>query len=100
MNTRNKNYQITRREALCLLATLPTITLSLSTPGSALSSAQYGSALAQCAAGLEACWEMSKSGGMRPTGTYLVPRHAPQAETLVDEGCGFRGVSPALLHGC
>jgi transcriptional regulator with XRE-family HTH domain len=61
MNTNDKNYQITRREALSLLATLPMITLNLSTPRRTLLPAQYGNALAHCAVGLEACWEMSKS---------------------------------------
>src|SRR5713226_102977 len=32
MNTSNKNYQITRREALCSLATLPLITFGLTAP--------------------------------------------------------------------
>lgn len=61
MNTNNKNYQITRREALALLATLPMVTFNLSIPGRTLQPAQYGEALAHCAASLEACWEMSKS---------------------------------------
>ena len=61
MNADNKNYQITRREALCLLAGLPMITLDLATPGRVLQSAQYGTVVAHCAASLEACWELSKS---------------------------------------
>lgn len=61
MNTDNKNYQMTRREALCSLATLPMITLGLSSPGKTISSNQYGTVLAQCAASVEACWELRKS---------------------------------------
>lgn len=61
MNSSNKNYQMTRREALCALATLPMITFGLSVPGKTVSSTQYGGVLAQCAASIEACWELSKS---------------------------------------
>ena len=59
MNTSDKNYQITRREALCSLATLPLITFSLTTPGKAVQPAQYGTILAQCTASLEACWQLT-----------------------------------------
>ncbi len=61
MNPTDKNYHITRREALYSLATLPMITLGLSLSGKTLSPTQYGSALAHCAASLEACFELSKS---------------------------------------
>jgi transcriptional regulator with XRE-family HTH domain/tetratricopeptide (TPR) repeat protein len=61
MHANNKNYQITRREALCSLATRPLITLGLATPGQAVPATQYSQALAQCAASLEACWELRKS---------------------------------------
>jgi hypothetical protein len=61
MNTNNKNYQMTRREALCSLATLPMITLGLTVPGRTVPSTQYGNVLAHCTASLEACWELSKS---------------------------------------
>lgn len=78
MNTQNKNYQITRREALCSLATLPMITLGLTTPGKIIPSAQYGNALAQCTASVEACWELYQSGNshdlslaFETTSTYL-----------------------------
>lgn len=69
MNTDNKNYQITRREALWSLATLPIITLGLSTPGNSVSSSHYSSAIAHCAASLEPCWELYRSGD--PGGTEL-----------------------------
>ena len=62
MNTNDKNYQITRREALCSLATLPMITLGLSVPGSTVQSTQYGTALAHCSASIEACWGLARSG--------------------------------------
>lgn len=67
MNTNNKNYQITRREALCSLATLPLITFGLTTPGKAVQPSQYGSVLAQCAASLEACWQLYQDGNASDT---------------------------------
>jgi len=62
MNTDNKNYQMTRREAICTLATFPLVTFGLTLPGKDIASAQYGSVLAQCAASLEACWELYEHG--------------------------------------
>jgi transcriptional regulator with XRE-family HTH domain len=62
MNTDNKNYQITRREALCSLATLPLITFGLTMPDKIVQSPQYSSVLAQCASSLEACWELYQNG--------------------------------------
>ncbi|HEU5376677.1 MAG TPA: helix-turn-helix transcriptional regulator [Ktedonobacteraceae bacterium] len=67
MNADNKNYQITRREALWSLATLPMITLGLATPGRVLSSSQYGSAIAHCSTSLEPCWELYRQGDTRET---------------------------------
>lgn len=61
MNTDNKNYQITRREALRSLATLPVTMLGLTVPETTLTPAHYGNALAQCAASVEACWELRRS---------------------------------------
>lgn len=62
MNTGNKNYQITRREALYSLAALPLITFDLATPGKAVQPTQYGSVLAQCTASFEACWQLYQDG--------------------------------------
>ena len=62
MNTDNKNYQITRREALCSLATLPLITFGLTMPDKVVQPPQYSSILAQCASSLEACWELYQNG--------------------------------------
>jgi len=67
MDTTNKNYQITRREALCSLATLPMITFGLTLPGKTVPPAHYGSVLAQCAASVEACWELFYSGDASDT---------------------------------
>jgi hypothetical protein len=61
MNTSNKNYPFTRRDALCSLATLPMITLGLKSAGSTVQPAQYGKLLAHCATSIEACLELHKS---------------------------------------
>jgi transcriptional regulator with XRE-family HTH domain len=61
MNTDNKNYQISRREALWSLATLPIMTLGLTTPGKSIPTSQYASAIAHCTASLESCWELYRS---------------------------------------
>jgi DNA-binding transcriptional regulator YiaG len=55
MNAHNKSYQITRRDAICSLATLPVITLRLQ-PGKVVEPASYPATLAQCNTSLEACW--------------------------------------------
>jgi transcriptional regulator with XRE-family HTH domain len=62
MNTSNKNYQITRREALSALAMLPAITLRMK-PGAEVIAqpSQYGTILEHCAASLEACWQLYRS---------------------------------------
>ena len=61
MNTTNPNYAITRREALGMMATLPMAILGLNTPQKIVPATQYGTMLAQCAASLEACWELRSS---------------------------------------
>lgn len=61
MNTTTKNYQITRREALCSLAALPMITFGLTVSGRMVEPAHYGNVLVQCTASLEACWELTQS---------------------------------------
>src|SRR5436305_6125208 len=45
MNADNENYPITRREALCQLATLPLITLQLQLPGSTIHPRRYDDAI-------------------------------------------------------
>ncbi len=62
MNTTNKSYQMTRREALSILATFPTVTLGMK-PGVVVqpTPAQYGTILAHCSASLEACWQLYRS---------------------------------------
>jgi transcriptional regulator with XRE-family HTH domain len=67
MNSSDKNYQISRREALGALATLPMLTLGLSIPGKVVPPAQYGQAIAHCTASLEACWQLYYTGGATDT---------------------------------
>lgn len=63
MNNNDTNYQITRREAISTLATLPLVTLGLAQPGKEMIVPRYAEALAHSAAGLEACWELYTHGG-------------------------------------
>ena len=92
MNTNNKNYQITRREALCSLATLPMITLGLTTPGRTLQPAQYGTALAHCTASLEACRELSKSSEASDLAlaSKSILKYLPTLETIANNSSQYR----------
>lgn len=90
MNSSDKNYQISRREALGALATLPMLTLGLSMPGKVVPPAQYGQAIAHCTASLEACWQLCYSGNaddnrlaFKSVSTYLgllktIVKNSPQ----------------------
>ena len=92
MNTTDKNYQITRREALYSLATLPLITLGLTTPGSTVQPAQYGDALAHCAASLEACWELTQSneGSDIALAFKSVSKYLPILKSIVNSSSQHR----------
>jgi transcriptional regulator with XRE-family HTH domain len=92
MNAANKNYRITRREALCSLATLPMITLGLTIPGSTVQPAQYGQALAQCAASLEACWQLYKSSEMSDLTLAFksVSKYLPALEMIAHNSSQYR----------
>ncbi len=92
MNTSDKNYQITRREALCSLGTLPLITFGLTTPGKAVQPAQYGTILAQCTASLEACWQLTN--GSDASGLTLafkcVSKYLPILESIARNASQYR----------
>jgi transcriptional regulator with XRE-family HTH domain len=92
MNATNKNYRITRREALCSLATLPMITLGLTIPGSTVQPAQYGQALAQCAASFEACWALYRSNeaGDVALAFKSVSKYLPELETIARNSSQYR----------
>jgi len=63
MNSTNENYQITRREAIGTLATLPLVTFGLILPGKELVTVRHTDMLARCAASVEACWQLHEHGG-------------------------------------
>lgn len=92
MHITDKNYQITRREALCSLATLPMITLGLTLPGSTVQPALYGTTLAHCTASIEACWELSKSGEARDLllAFQCASRYLPVLTTMVKDSSSHR----------
>jgi transcriptional regulator with XRE-family HTH domain len=64
MNIGNPAYQITRREALCELASVPWIALGQKQP---IHSWRYPDMLLYCTAALEACWQLYRSSD--PEGT-------------------------------
>ncbi|HEU0003258.1 MAG TPA: helix-turn-helix transcriptional regulator [Ktedonobacteraceae bacterium] len=92
MNTNNKNYQMTRREALCSLATLPLITFGLTTSEKALQPAQYGSILAQCTASLEACWQLYQDGDASDTSLAFksVSKYLPVLQSIMRDSSQYR----------
>jgi transcriptional regulator with XRE-family HTH domain len=92
MNAANKNYRITRREALCSLATLPMITLGLTIPGSTVPSTHYGQALAQCAASFEACWQLYRSNEASDVALAFksVSKYLPELETIARNSSQYR----------
>ena len=98
MNTDNKNYQITRREALCTLATLPIITLGLTNPGSSVPSTQYGKFLAQCTASLEACRELCKSSEASDLRLAFksISQYLPILKSIVKESSTYRRNAASL----
>lgn len=79
MNTQDKDYQITRREAIGTMATLPLITFGLALPGKEeITATRHTELLAQCTASMEACWELHQHGdaselllGFQCTSRYL-----------------------------
>ena len=92
MHATDKNYQITRREALCSLATLPMITLGLTGSGSIVRPATYGTTLAHCTASIEACWELSKSSEASDLllAFQCVSRYLPTLTTIVRDSSTHR----------
>ncbi|MBV9228090.1 MAG: helix-turn-helix transcriptional regulator [Chloroflexi bacterium] len=102
MNATNKNYHITRREALCALATLPMITLGLTTSKGTIQPAQYGKALAHCTASLEACWELSKSkeAGDLTLAFECISKYLPVLETIARNSSQYRKEALDLAARC
>jgi transcriptional regulator with XRE-family HTH domain len=92
MNIGNKSYQITRREAISTLASLPLASLGLCTLASTLSPAQYGTALAHCSASLQACWQLLKSyeADDLTLAFKRVSQYLPLLETIVKDSTQYR----------
>lgn len=92
MNTENKNYHITRREALCSLATLPLVTLGLTTPGNPVRATQYKSVLDHCAASFEACWElrMSKNASDLHLASTCATKYLATLKTIAQNSSQYR----------
>ncbi len=92
MNSTNKNYQISRREALCSLATLPMITLGLTLPGKTLEPKRYGDFIAHCAASLEACYELSLSNQASDIALAFksASKYLPILETIAHNASQYR----------
>jgi len=92
MNSTNKNYQISRREALCSLATLPMITLGLTLPGKTLEPKHYGAFLTQCTASLEGCWELYRSSEVSDAKLAFksASKYLPILETIAHNASQYR----------
>ncbi len=92
MNIDNKNYPVTRREALCQLATLPLITMQLQLPGSTVHSRRYDDAITHCTAALEACWQLYRESD--PIGIQhafdCVSTYVPLLETIAHDSSRLR----------
>lgn len=78
MHAGHAHYQVTRREAVATMATLPLVTFGLTLPGKEVSSSRHGELLAHSVASLEACWELYTHGeadelllGYQCTSRYL-----------------------------
>lgn len=63
MSTHDKDYHMTRREAIVSMAALPLVTFGLALPGKEIAPARQGEALVQCKASLQACWDLYEHGG-------------------------------------
>ena len=89
MNMGNPNYEITRREALCTLASLPAITLGQK---QTIRTSHHEELLRHCTAALEACWELYR--GSDPVGTQhafdCVSTYGPLLETMAKDSGQFR----------
>jgi transcriptional regulator with XRE-family HTH domain len=92
MNTSNKNYQITRREAIRALARLPMITLGLTIPGTIVQMNRYGDALAHCAAAFEGCWELWQGNNTSDIllAFQYVSKYLPLLKTIARDSSLYR----------
>jgi len=84
MNMGNPSYKITRRDAMCELASVPLIALGSQ---QTLHAKRYEEMLRYCATALEACWELYR--GNDPVGTQhafqCVCTYVPILETIAKD---------------
>ena len=89
MNRDNPTSQITRRDAICELASIPIIALGQK---HALPTRRYEEMLRYCTAALEACWELYR--GSDPVGTRhafkCVCTYVPLLETIAYDSAEHR----------
>lgn len=89
MNMGNPNYEITRREALCTLASLPAITLGQKPT---FKTAQHEELLRHCTAALEACWELYRGSDASVTQYAFdcVSTYVPMLEAIAKDSHQYR----------
>jgi hypothetical protein len=89
MNTGDTTYKITRRDAMCELASVPMIALGQK---QTLHSRRYEEVLRYCTAALEACWQLYR--GSDPIGTQhafdCVCTYVPLLETIAHDSVQYR----------
>jgi transcriptional regulator with XRE-family HTH domain len=89
MNTNNPTYEITRRDAICELASLPMIALGSQ---QTMHAKHYGDMLRHCTAALEACWQLYR--GSDPIGIRYafdcVCTYVPLIETIARDSAQYR----------
>ena len=97
MNTDNQNYQFTRREALCRLATLPLVTLGLSAFVT-VTERPAEEVLAQCAAGLAACRQLGRGWYEDITlASQALAAYVPTLKALVRNSSKHRQAAAQLM---
>ncbi|MBV9689911.1 MAG: helix-turn-helix transcriptional regulator [Ktedonobacteraceae bacterium] len=95
------NDLISRREALHRLALLPFATLQLSALGASLSR-PIEDILTQCAAGIAACWHLSKSaeGSDLALAFRCVSGYLPTLKAIVKDSSQYRKAAATLAGQC
>jgi transcriptional regulator with XRE-family HTH domain len=89
MNMGNPTYQITRREALCELASVPWIALGQKQP---LHSRRYPDMLLYCTAAFESCWELYQDSDPvgRSHAFECVSTYIPLLESIAHDSSYYR----------
>jgi hypothetical protein len=89
MNTGDTSYKITRREAMCELASIPMIALGAK---HTLKASRYEEILRLCTAALEGCWELHRSNDSkgRQHAFDCVCTYVPMLETIAKDSPALR----------